>query len=197
MTDKSVVIIGLDISLTETGFAIAHYDNEWNQTACELAHFGTKAKDETGQRRDRYHMIVDNILERLYKNLEDYENYEVDLIFVLEHYIFKGAGRTATLAELHGYIKGCLITNYLNDEIYPLSHKIIEVPNGTLKSFITGKGNADKPLMIQKCFERYHRSIKNDNECDAYCLVRFAEMLESPSTSEVERKKWLSKLTHF
>lgn len=45
---------------------------------------------------------------------------------------------------------------------------------GTLKKFVTGKGNSKKELMLLKTFKRWGVEFEDNNICDAYGLARMA-----------------------
>ena len=45
---------------------------------------------------------------------------------------------------------------------------------GTLKKFVTGKGNSKKELMLMKTFKRWGVEFEDNNLCDAYGLARMA-----------------------
>jgi Holliday junction resolvasome RuvABC endonuclease subunit len=44
----------------------------------------------------------------------------------------------------------------------------------SLKKAITGRGNAEKPEMMQAAFERWNKRPSDDNEGDALCLLTYA-----------------------
>jgi crossover junction endodeoxyribonuclease RuvC len=45
---------------------------------------------------------------------------------------------------------------------------------GTLKKFVTGKGNSKKDLMLLKTYKRWGVEFDDHNICDAYGLARMA-----------------------
>ena len=51
------------------------------------------------------------------------------------------------------------------------------VAPGTLKKFITGKGNAQKSMIIKEVYKRYGVECGDDNQADAYGLMLLAEGL--------------------
>src|SRR5678815_2081568 len=46
-----------------------------------------------------------------------------------------------------------------------------------IKKWATGKGNASKPQMMEACVRRFNVRIDDENEADAYLLLRYAEEL--------------------
>lgn len=45
---------------------------------------------------------------------------------------------------------------------------------GSLKKFVTGKGNSKKDLMLLKTYKKWGIEFEDDNLCDAYGLARMA-----------------------
>lgn len=50
---------------------------------------------------------------------------------------------------------------------------VITVPPTVLKKFVLGKGVGEKSLMLQQVYKRWGFEAKDDNEGDAYALMRF------------------------
>lgn len=68
--------------------------------------------------------------------------------------------------------------NYLIREGLYICHiPFVIVAPTTLKKFITGKGNAAKDEIMMDVYKKYHVTLTNDNEADAYCLARIGEAL--------------------
>tara|TARA_E500000331_G_scaffold344123_1_gene379947 strand:+ start:305 stop:787 length:483 start_codon:yes stop_codon:yes gene_type:complete len=75
--------------------------------------------------------------------------------------------RGTDAAHVYGGFLGMLTSTC---EEYALAHQ--GIPVGTIKRFATGKGNANKELMITKAQEKWTGVIANDNEADAlWCLA--------------------------
>lgn len=51
----------------------------------------------------------------------------------------------------------------------------IEVSPSTLKSYVSGKGNAPKEVMLREVFRKWGFEAASNDEADAYGLARFAE----------------------
>lgn len=51
-----------------------------------------------------------------------------------------------------------------------------------LKKFVTGKGSAEKSLMLREVFRRWNITANNDNEADAYGLYRISLCLLGEET---------------
>jgi Holliday junction resolvasome RuvABC endonuclease subunit len=54
-----------------------------------------------------------------------------------------------------------------------LAQPIVEVPPSSLKKYLTGRGNADKDLMLSTATRRFDRVLNND-EADALALWAMA-----------------------
>jgi len=57
---------------------------------------------------------------------------------------------------------------FKNDKNYKV------IAPGTLKKFVTGKGNSKKDLMLLKTFKKWGVEFSDNNICDAYGLARMA-----------------------
>jgi crossover junction endodeoxyribonuclease RuvC len=64
-------------------------------------------------------------------------------------------------------------------ELWRAGIDYIEVPPSTLKKWISGKGNAEKNLMLREVFKRWGYDAKDDNDADAFALVKLAERWRS------------------
>ena len=60
-----------------------------------------------------------------------------------------------------------ILSTFANEREIPFSG----IPVGTIKRFITGKGNASKDLMIAAVKERGYNNIQDDNEADAIAIL--------------------------
>lgn len=71
----------------------------------------------------------------------------------------------------------------------PLDYRVV-APT-TLKAFVTGKGNAQKSLMLREVYKRWKFETDSDDINDAFALAKFAETLSSPKES------WSKKFQQF
>lgn len=60
--------------------------------------------------------------------------------------------------------------------LYLYKHKVNYkvIAPGTLKKFVTGKGNSKKDIMLLKTFKKWGVEFEDNNICDAYGLARMA-----------------------
>jgi len=84
----------------------------------------------------------------------------------MEGYALHAPGRTHDKAELHSIIKLLALSRGI---------PIILVGPTTLKLWTTGHGHADKEQMIETVSTEWGVSVANDDEADAYALMKFGE----------------------
>jgi crossover junction endodeoxyribonuclease RuvC len=78
-------------------------------------------------------------------------------------------------------------------ELYRAGVPFVEVPPSTLKKWISGKGNAEKNLMLREVYKRWGYDAKDDNDADAHALVRLAEQLSADPQPQTEHWKSIIK----
>lgn len=71
-------------------------------------------------------------------------------------------------------------------ELWYNQRPFILVPPSTLKKFVTGKGNAEKSIVIREVFRRYGCECGNDNEADACGLAVIGKCLAGDLEPETE-----------
>lgn len=81
---------------------------------------------------------------------------------VIEGYGFGMTSDAKSLAEIGGIIRYHLIEKGLRP---------IVIAPATLKKFITGKGNADKSIVLKEVLRRYELDIDDHNMADAFGLA--------------------------
>lgn len=142
------MILGLDISLTNTGFCLLDKGRVYKM--------GLVKSKPNIDRFERFNTILGNLAPFI----------EKASFVVIEGYSFASVGKVFDIAELSGIIKAY---------IWSLQKPFIEVPPNTLKKFVTGNGNADKNIMMTKAFKTYGIEFDDDNICDAFCLAKYGE----------------------
>lgn len=134
-------IVGLDLSITATGLALADGS---------VATFSPPAK--LGDRR--LTAITDHLAFG-----PTPEVIAADLV------VIEGPVVRSSAAVVIGMVHGAVRTLLLNEGTpYAL------VPPATLKKFATGKGSADKTAMALAAYKRAGVEFADDNECDAWWL---------------------------
>src|ERR1700690_2602661 len=89
---------------------------------------------------------------------------EPDLIAIEGYSYGSKAGR-----EMAGELGGVL-----RHMLWHCGFTYIDVPPTTLKQYVTGKGNAQKSMMIKEVYKKWQYEAADDNEADAYSLARLA-----------------------
>ena len=153
-----MIILGLDLSLTETGFCA--YDLATGQILESGVIKTDKKKFKDGDELDRLLHICSEIIDLTGKH---------DIEFaVLEGFSFGSRGQAlfqiAGLSYLVRYHLKCV------DIDYSL------VPPTALKKWVTKKGNAPKEVMMLHAYKRWKKSFDNNNMCDAFCLCKYHEL---------------------
>ncbi len=156
-----MLIIGIDPSLTATGI-VALRDGK-----VELAET-TKNKPDLGtiERvrliRERIASIIENLI-----NEEKTEWQAPDLI-TIEGFSYGSKGRSVfDIAYLGWRIREDLEQLRVDDGI-----PWLEVPPTQVKQFATGKGNANKEIILQQVYKRWGYETHDNNIADAYVLAQ-------------------------
>lgn len=110
-----------------------------------------------------------------------------DLI-VYEDYSMGSIGKTFTIGELGGVVK----LMFYEKEI-----KTMLVPPSCLKLYATGKGNANKELVLEKAIEVSKMSFSNNDESDAYFLYSMGVSVANNVVHRVASKKKALKGCYF
>jgi crossover junction endodeoxyribonuclease RuvC len=141
------MIIGLDLSLTATGWA--QYDGGFQYgTLKDKMHHGESTDD-------RLMRLEDIIITAVWHGLPE--------MLVMEGLSYGSNDASAQeRAALHFFIR----RHFRNCKI-----PIIVCAPSTLKKFVTGKGNSEKNIMIREVFRRWGIEAANDNEADAVALA--------------------------
>lgn len=148
------VVIGIDPSLTATGIVVLR-DGE-----VELAE-ATKNRPELGTiKRAKL------IREQINKNI-NHPSIDTDLI-VIEGFSYGSKGRSVfDIAYL-----GWRIREDLEAFRSKYNTPWLEVPPTQLKQFATGKGNANKEIILQQVYKRWGYETHDNNIADAYALAQ-------------------------
>lgn len=152
-------IVGLDLSLTATGFYWFHDDREEGGII------------DTGKLEGlpRLNHIV-NYIHALCHDAQ---------LVVIEDFSFASRGRA--VFDIGGL--GWLVRYKLGGASVP--YQLI-APTA-VKKFTTGKGNAEKSLMLKEVYKRWDKDFSDDNVADAYALARIGRAIAG----------WDSRFTQF
>lgn len=152
-----MITIGLDLSLTHTGYAIVKDGGKVLASGViKSKPSGDRPVDETR----RIVKIAEDVMEKIDELVPDTN----PQLVVIEGLAFM-ARNTSALVQLAGL--NYLVRILLEEFKWPF---VIVAPS-TLKKFITGKGNGEKDLMMMTVFKDYGFESMDNNECDAYSLA--------------------------
>lgn len=158
-------VIGLDLSLTSTGVATS----EAGQPGIATNLLSCKALRGV----ERLYWIREKVME-----LVTGPPTQTTLV-AMEGYSFGSRNSQAhSLGELGGVIRLACASRGI---------PILLVPPGTLKKFVTGKGNATKPEMAVGLYKRWGIEKPDDNEADAAALALYGRCacgIDEPATKE-------------
>ena len=143
-------ILGLDLSLTETGFCVIDFDGKFDVLK-DKGLIKTKLK---GVERLEY---LENSLKYLIKE------FKPD-IAILEGYAMGiRGGRTFNIGEWGGIARLTLFKKKV---------KYLSVSPKSLKKYATGNGNSDKNMMLKTVFQKWGFDATDDNVADAFALAK-------------------------
>ena len=155
------MIIGIDLSLCNTGIVLLDDDNVMLEHSIISKPQGKRPIDEL----ERLMSIVNQVEHVIRKH-------EIKLA-VVEGIAF-GISRTTSLSQLSG----------LNYMVRHMLHReevdFLIVPPTTLKKFITGKGNSPKDVMLLETYKRYKKAYTDNNLCDGFGLAKIGEVFLDP-----------------
>jgi len=150
-TPRDPIFVGMDPSFN--GFAIILLDKDANIIEQRLLTSESKAEPE------------DRLIE-LEKGYEFIPNIVCLHTVCLEGPSYMSNGAYALqMGALHFMIRIMLKRRGVNFKV---------IAPGTLKKFVTGKGNSKKDLMLLKVYKKWGVEFDNDNLADAYGLARMA-----------------------
>jgi len=155
--DNIKEIIGLDLSITSTGFCSIPTDNlEYYSVA-----IGTKA--DFGNMPERQQYIINFLYNRIAWNN----------LVLIENSSFASRNSIFILAELAGVVKYIIYNK--------LSKNILLVSPTTLKKWATGVGKGKKDQIRLGVYKKYGIEFKTDDEIDAFVLADIGLQLIAPT----------------
>ena len=175
-------VVGLDLSLTESGIAcgrgVGTHELQGPHTSVV-----TPGKLRGAERLAK---IRDQVTLHVFGRCGPFERADVA---VIEAYGYL-KGNAMAIPEVHGTVKVAIF-----DERIPIA----VVPPSVLKKWATGSGNAKKAEMIAAAIRRFGFEGSNENEADAWLLMRMGEqaystfgLIDPPKyqTEMLERVEW-------
>lgn len=163
------LIIGIDPSLTATGIVVLR-DGE-----VELAET-TKNRPELGT-IERVRLIRERISDIIFnlktgqKTKEGFPYWQAPDLITIEGFSYASKGRSVfDIAYLGWRIREELERLREQDNV-----PWIEVSPTQVKKFATGKGNANKEIILQQVYKRWGYETDNNNIADAFVLAKIGE----------------------
>lgn len=147
-------VLGFDPSLTSSGFS--YYTAEGQLVTGRIRPKKLRGLERLDYIADTFTKLLDGlVIQHRCSPLLVYEGYAMGL---------RGTpGRFFDMGELGGVLK--LIA-------YQKRVDVLLVPPSNLKKFATGKGDADKPMVMAAVAENWGASFKYNDEADAFALMR-------------------------
>lgn len=146
--------MGLDLSLTGTGIVVIDENSE-------VVVSETIKNDMRGMQRLEY--IKSKVSYRV-------GNCDPVVICIEDYAMGIRVGQTFSIGELGGVIKLYL---------YGVHKDPVLVSPTKLKKFVTGKGVADKDIMMMYVFKNFGFEAPDNNQADAYGLAKMAQILDT------------------
>ena len=144
--------IGLDLSLAKTGYTILHNSTLVSSVLIKSKPLGDTYTDEL--------LRIMGIVSSVQEIVQKY----TPTIAVIENLAF-GIQKTTSLTQLAG------LSFLIRMMLYNTEIRFCMVSPGSLKKFVTGKGNADKNVIMMEIYKQYNHSALDDNEADSYALA--------------------------
>lgn len=148
-----MIVIGLDMSLTGTGFCKIENEDLFIKTI-------SSDPKNFKNRWDRYDYLVNECLKDIPK--------VVDLICIEEYFSGQNKETVRKLTEL-----GTLIRH----KLYHLGYKYMTVEPTQLKKYVLGTGKGEKSLILKEVYKKWNIDAKDDNQADACVLAKIAECI--------------------
>lgn len=155
-----MLIIGIDPSLTSTGIVVLR------DSKVELAET-TKDRPELGT-IERVKLIREQITNVIENLTDGHGEWQAPDLIVIEGFSYGSKGRSLfDIAYLGWRIREDLEQLKVDDGI-----PWLEVPPTQVKQFATGKGNANKEIILQQVYKRWGVEFSDNNQADAYVLAQ-------------------------
>lgn len=154
--NKSIVSIGIDLSLTGTGVVMIKN----GKIVLEKLIKSKPSGDLPVHELERIQRIVNEILNCTKSTTID--------IAVIENLAF-GVRNATSLTQLAG------LNYFTRAMLHAQGIPFVLVAPTTLKKFITGNGAAKKDVILMEVFKKYNVAFVDDNLADAFSLSKIGE----------------------
>jgi crossover junction endodeoxyribonuclease RuvC len=149
-------VLGIDPSLCSTGYAYAPSDRNYICGRIQTKHL------RGCERLFFIKQSIETIIHTARPTLIAYEGYAMG--------VRNGYGKTYDIGELGGVLKLLAFEKRI---------KVLLVPPTSLKMFACGNGRAQKSEVIAAVAATWNRTIKSDDEADAFILLKMGQSILS------------------
>jgi len=153
-----VCTVGLDMSLTSTGFCVIQKDGTIKTDVIKTTPRSAPNK------LDRLKLICSEVLKRILQN-------EVDLVCIEDYFTPNNKQQVRAAMSL------IELGTAMRLALYQMKMPFFIIAIQQLKKFATGKGNAKKSIIVREVYKKWGLEAKDDNEADACVLAQIGQAL--------------------
>jgi len=183
-----MIVVGIDPSLTSTGIVVLR-NNEIGKALT------TKNEPKLGtiERVRRIYEQINNVIENLstcyvnaYIGDKRMIRWEPPSLIVIEGFSYGSKGRGVFDIAYLGWRIREELERYRTEDDIPW----LEVSPSQVKQFATGKGNANKEIVLQQVYKRWGVELTDNNQADAYVLAQIgrAYLGEADDLTDFQQK---------
>ena len=166
MTPSMTSFVGLDLSLTSTGFCMKRGSTLTIETV------KTEPKNFKND-LDRLIHIRDTLLRKI----------PVDVKMICMEDFFVPSNKM----QIGSGIKLAMLGTTVRLALYERGLPFVVISPSQLKKFVTGKGVGEKSMILREAYKRWNVNASDDNQADAAVLAYLAEALITPLTDETPK----------
>lgn len=165
-----MIVVGIDPSLTSTGIVVLR-----NGELGKALTTKNEPKLGTIERVRRIYEQINNVIENLstcyvnaYIGDKRMIRWEPPSLIVIEGFSYGSKGRGVFDIAYLGWRIREELERYRTEDDIPW----LEVSPSQVKQFATGKGNANKEVVLQQVYKRWGVELTDNNQADAYVLAQ-------------------------
>lgn len=182
------IVVGIDPSLTSTGIIVLR-----NGELGKALTTKNEPKLGTIERVRRIYEQINNVIENLstcyvnaYIGDKRMIRWEPPSLIVIEGFSYGSKGRGVFDIAYLGWRIREELERYRTEDDIPW----LEVSPSQVKQFATGKGNANKEIVLQQVYKRWGVELTDNNQADAYVLAQIgrAYLGEADDLTDFQQK---------
>jgi len=183
-----MIVVGIDPSLTGTGIIVLR-----NGELGKALTTKNEPKLGTIERVRRIYEQINNVIENLstcyvnaYIGDKRMIRWEPPSLIVIEGFSYGSKGRGVFDIAYLGWRIREELERYRTEDDIPW----LEVSPSQVKQFATGKGNANKEVVLQQVYKRWGVELTDNNQADAYVLAQIgrAYLGEADDLTDFQQK---------